>query len=112
MVIDGFGMEMHVTFLHALPHERTGVPIIPFTNVPTADGKCHVTAHPPLVFPSGASHQEIAQGCWDFFERFVRERPELWLWNYRHWRYRPREADREYPAYSAESGKFERVLVR
>ena len=52
VVIDCFRMKTHVTFLHALLHERTGVPIIPFTNVPTADGKCHVTAHPPLVFPA------------------------------------------------------------
>ena len=41
----------------------------------------------------------------------MRERPELWLWNYRHWRYRPRGAEREYPAYSHESGKFERALA-
>lgn len=111
VVIDGFGMKMHVTFLHALLHERTGVPIIPVTNVPLPDGSCRVTAHPPLAFRLGATTQEITQGCWDFFEGCIRARPELWLWNYRHWRYRPREAGREYPSYAAQSAKFERALA-
>lgn len=111
VVIDCFDMKMHVTFLHALLHERTGVPIVPVTNVPLPDGRCRVTAHAPLEFPAGATIQQITQGCWDFFEARVREQPELWLWNYRHWRYRPRNAAREYPAYSAESGKFERALA-
>lgn len=111
IVIDCFGLKTHVTFLHALLHERTGVPIVPVTNLPLADGRCRVTAHPPLALPPGATTQEITQACWDFFEARVREQPELWLWNYRHWRYRPRGADREYPAYAAESGKFERALA-
>ena len=32
---------------------------------------------------------EMTQRCWDFFEPFIRARPELWLWNYKHWRYKP-----------------------
>ena len=109
-IIDAFGMKMHVTFLHALLHARTGVPLIPVTNVPHADGTCTVTAHPPLTFPPGASHREMTQACWDFFEPFVRARPELWLWNYKHWRYRPHDAAREYPFYAHVSKKFERIL--
>ena len=103
-------MKMYATFLHALLHARTGVPLVPVTNVPNPDGTCTVTAHPPLIFPPGTSLAEITQRSWDFFEPFIRARPELWLWNYKHWRYKPQAADREYPFYSQPSKKFERVL--
>ncbi len=109
-VIEAFGLKMYVTFLHAVLHARTGVPIVPITNVPHADGTCTVTAHPPLTFPAGASLAEITQGCWDFFEPFVRARPDLWLWNYKHWRYKPKAAVRAYPFYAQASPKFERIL--
>ena len=89
-IIQAFGRKMHVTILHALLHERTGIPMIPVTNVPHPDGTCTITAHPPLEFAPGATHQEMAQGCWDWFEPRIRHQPELWLWNYKHWRYKPR----------------------
>ncbi len=56
-IIDAFGMKMHVTFLHALLHARTGVPMVPVTNVPHPDGTCTVTAHAPLVFAPGTSYR-------------------------------------------------------
>ena len=109
-VINAFGLKMYTTFLHALLHSRTGVAMVPVTNVPNPDGTCTVTAHPPLTFPPDASLSEITQRCWDFFEPFIRARPDLWLWNYKHWRYKPASAEREYPFYSHSSKKFERVL--
>ena len=112
VAIDALGMKMYTTFLHALLHARTGIPMVPLTNVPHPDGTCTVTAHPPLVFPPGASYQEIAQGCWDFFEPFIRERPDLWLWNYRHWRYKPADATREYPFYANVSRKFDQAIAQ
>ena len=109
-VIDAFGMKMYTTFLHALLHSRAGVPMVPVTNVPNPDGTCSVTAHAPLVFAPGTDIAEITQRCWDCFEPFIRARPELWLWNYKHWRYQPRHAGREYPFYSQSNEPFERVL--
>ena len=109
--IEAFGLKMYVTFLHALLHARTGVPMIPVTSVPHADGTCTVTAHPPLTFPPGTSYQAITQGCWDFFEPFIRERPDLWLWNYRHWRYKPKNATREYPSYAHAAKKFDQAVA-
>ena len=112
-LIDAFGMKMHVTFLHALLHARTGVPIVPVTNVPHPDGTCTVTAHAPLTFPAGTDLHMITQACWDFFEPFIRARPELWLWNYKHFRYRPRAAPPEdYPFYAHWSDRFEEVLQK
>ncbi len=37
-------------------------------------------------------------------------RPEHYLWSYKHFRYRPKRATREYPFYANPSGKFEKVL--
>ena len=39
-------------------------------------------------------------------------RPELWLWAYKHWRYRPADAKRPYPFYSNVSKKFEKLRHR
>ncbi len=110
-VIDAFGMKMYVTFLHTLLHTRGGGAIVPVTNVPHPDGTCTVTGHPPLEFPPGASPNEITQICWDFFEPFIRARPDLWLWNYKHWRHKPRDAGREYPFYAQASRQFEEILA-
>lgn len=38
------------------------------------------------------SQARLAQTVWDHFESAIRQRPELWLWMYRHWRYRPLQA--------------------
>ena len=110
-VIEAFGLKMYATFMHAVLQARTGVAIVPITNVPHADGTCTVTAHAPLVFPAGTSHEEITQGCWNFFEPFIRARPELWLWSYKHWRYLPLNATCEYPFYARNSKKFEEILA-
>ncbi len=111
-VINAFGRKMHVTILHALLHERTGIPMVPLTNVPHPDGTCTITAHPPLKFPPGTTHQEMAQGCWDWFEPRIRQEPGLWLWNYKHWRYKPHGAGRvEYPFYAHLNNRFERILL-
>ncbi len=72
-----------------------------------------MTLHPPLAFPTGATRQEITQGCWDFFEPLIHERPELWLWGYKHFRYRPADAPTpgRYPFYARPSREFERLLT-
>ncbi len=110
-VIEAFGMKMHVTFLHALLHQRTGVPIVPITNIPHPDGTCTVTLHPPLEFKPEATRQEVVQACWDFFEPLIRARPDLWLWSYRHWRNKPSETTRAYPDYAYASPRFDRLLA-
>ena len=110
-VIEAFGLKMHVTFLHAVLHARTGIPIVPATNIPHPDGTCTVTVHPALVFAPGTDIHTITQACWDFFEPFIRARPELWLWNYKHFRYRARADDPNlYPFYAHWSDRFEVIL--
>ncbi|HZJ13791.1 MAG TPA: hypothetical protein VFD27_02010, partial [Chthoniobacteraceae bacterium] len=90
--------------------QRVGALLVPVETQPRDDGTCRVIAHPAIEHPSDASVAEIAQRCWDAFEPIILARPELWLWAYKHFRYRPDAADRAYPAYANESAKFEKLL--
>jgi hypothetical protein len=69
-------------------------------------------AQSKIQIPAGATHQEIAQACWDSFEPVVRRNPAPWLWMYKHWRYKPIAAPRPYPFYSQESPFFEQIAGR
>jgi len=71
-----------------------------------------VIFHPRLENTAGMTHQRIAQACWDSFEPYVRRNPAPWLWMYKHWRYRPANADRPYPFYAHVSRRFEEILLR
>jgi lauroyl/myristoyl acyltransferase len=112
-VIEGFGpagLKMCVPLLHAVLAQRSGALLVPVETQPRADGTCRIIAHPALEFSRDADLAEIAQRCWDVFEPILLARPAEWLWPYKHFRYRPRAAERAYPAYAHESGKFEKLL--
>lgn len=111
-IIEAFGtpgLEMCVSFLHALLAQRAGTLLFPVETVPQPDGACRVIAHPPVAWPEGASVQEIAQCCWDAMEPIIHTRPGEWLWPYKHFRYRPQDAARPYPDYANASPKFEKL---
>jgi len=111
-IIEGFGpggLEMCVTFLHAVLAQRAGTLLVPVETVPHFDGTCRVIAHPPVEWPEGASVQEITQRCWDAMEPIVHARPGQWLWPYKHFRCRPKDAERPYPEYSNVSSSFEKL---
>jgi lauroyl/myristoyl acyltransferase len=109
-VLDTFGMKMCATYLHAVLHLKTGARLVPMTADPRPDGMCKVTVHPALEIPEGATGQEIAQIAWNFLEKLIREKPEAWMWGYKHWRFRPKGTARRYPYYARESGKFEKLM--
>jgi len=112
VVIDCFGMKTIVTVAHAWLQDRTGVPIIPTFCEPLPDGRYRVVTHPKIQPPKGATHQEIAQACWDSFEPVVRKNPAPWLWMYKHWRYQPVGAKRAYPFYAQGSMEFDQIAAR
>ncbi len=111
VVIECFGMKTIVTVAHAWLQERTGVPIIPVHCEPLPHGRYKIVAHPKVQPPKGATHQEIAQACWDSMEPTIRKNPAPWLWMYKHWRYRPAEA-KGYPPYAQESPAFDQIASR
>ena len=112
VVIDCFGMKTSVTFAHAWLHSRTGLPIVPVHAEPLPGGRCRVVVHPKLDIPPGATDQEIAQLCWDQFEPIIRENPSPWLWMYKAWRFRPKNAERPYPFYAHSAPRFDARIGR
>lgn len=111
VVIECFGLKTMITVAHAWLWEKTGAPLVPIFCEPLAGGRYRVVTHPVVKIAPGATHQEIAQACWDSFEPIVRRNPGPWLWMYKHWRYRPVGAT-NYPFYSNESPAFEQVAAR
>ncbi len=107
-----FGMQTCMTFAHAFLHERTRAPIIPTYCEPLPGRRYRLVLKPPLTLPAEATHQEIAQACWDEFEPVIRQHPAPWLWMYKHWRYRPANPLHPYPDYANESPHFARLLER
>jgi KDO2-lipid IV(A) lauroyltransferase len=111
VVIDCFGLKTSVTFAHAWAYRKANATIINVHCEPLPDGRYRIVFHPRIEFSAEASFQEMAQACWDRFEPFVRANPVPWLWMYKHWRYRPLDADPAmYPFYSNISQDFERRL--
>jgi Kdo2-lipid IVA lauroyltransferase/acyltransferase len=107
VIIDGFGLKMRVTQIHAFLHLRTGYPIVPWVTLPRGDGGYTVRILPWLRFPASCSYQEITQACWNQFEPIIRENPDHWLWVYKHWRYKPSASERQYPFYANNSTQFD-----
>jgi KDO2-lipid IV(A) lauroyltransferase len=112
VVIDCFGMKTIVTVAHSWLYEKTGAPLIPIYCEPLPDGRWRVVTLPKIQIAPSATHQEIAQACWDAFEPIVRQNPAPWLWMYKHWRYKPIAAPRPYPFYAQESPFFEQIAGR
>ena len=110
VAIDCFGLKTSVTSAHVWLQERTGVPIMPAHCEPLPDGRYRVVAHPLITNTTGMSLPQIAQACWNSFEPYVRKNPAPWLWMYKHWRYRPLNAERPYPFYAHIYEDFDELL--
>lgn len=108
-----FGMFLSSTSLHAVLAARGGAVIRPGCCEPLEDGRAVVRYYPPLRVTPDTPVEEIVQTLWSVFEKQIAERPELWMWFYKHWRYRPRSAEpADYPFYANVSSKFEKLLVK
>ncbi|MEY2542202.1 MAG: Kdo2-lipid lauroyltransferase/acyltransferase [Verrucomicrobiota bacterium] len=108
--IDCFGLKASVPFAHAWLSERTGAPIIPLHCEPLPKGRWRVVFHEKLQTPQGATHQQVAQACWDRFEPIIRKNPAPWLWTYKLWRFLPANPNRPYPFYANFSPEFEALI--
>jgi KDO2-lipid IV(A) lauroyltransferase len=107
VVIEEFGLKTRVTQLHAFLHLRTGFPILPFVTLPRGDGGYKLRFLQELRFAPDTPCHEVTQACWNQFEPIIRAHPEYWLWLYKHWRYKPSEATRQYPFYANKSVQFD-----
>jgi lauroyl/myristoyl acyltransferase len=102
----GEGLEMCVTRLHAVLAKRGNALLVPVLTVPVPGGRCRVMAQTPVEAEAGGERL-LCQKTWDVFEAFILEHPELWLWAYKHFRYRPEKAVRAYPFYAHTNSDFE-----
>jgi len=108
-VIRAFGLELCVSVLHAVLAQRGGSRIVPVIPRPDPDGGCTMLVAAPLEVAPGASLREIAQQCWDFYEPHIHANPGIWLWPYKHFRYRPKGTREDYPDYANESKAYEKL---
>jgi KDO2-lipid IV(A) lauroyltransferase len=79
----------------ALVALRTGAPVVPSYSLPREDGSYTIVYEPEVdVRATGdldADVRRVTAECTAHIERWVRERPELWLWMHRRWKTRPPE---------------------
>ena len=139
VAIDCFGLKTCVTSAHAWLHEQTGVAVIPAHCEPLPNGRYRLVFHPTIAVASavlsgntanspdalrtahttapgssgahGMTHQQFAQACWNSFEPHLRKNPAPWLWMYKHWRYRPSDAQRPYPFYANVEPRFDKLIA-
>lgn len=108
-VIRTFGMAMCSTYLHAVLAQRGGARLVPLEGRSQPDGTCRVIVHEPLDVPPRMNDRELSQMCWDFFARIIQDRPEQWMWAYRHWRYLPAGDVQDYPFYAQSIPEFDQL---
>jgi len=111
-IIDCFGLKTCVTQLHAAMALRTGALPVPVACKPLPDGRYFFKVFPPVEILPGDTELSITQRCWDALEPTIWERPELWLWSYKHWRFKPADApEGKYPFYANVAARFDRKLA-
>ena len=113
VVIRQFGRFLTpVTRLPAELARRNGAALVPVACLPRPDGGYIVRYLPELSFSPETTTEEIAQACWDALEPHLLEHPELWLWSYKHWRYKPEGAQGDgYPFYASRDIAYQELLV-
>ncbi len=110
VAIDCLDLKASVTSAHAWLQKQTGVPIVPAHCEPLPQGRYRLVFHSAISRDKEMSDRHIAQACWDSFEPYLRKNPSPWLWMYKHWRYKPTQADRPYPFYAQSWRKFDKLL--
>ena len=111
-IIETFGMKLCASYLHSVLALRAGARLVPLEGRSQPDGTCDVLIHPPIEITPDATYRQVAQKCWDFFEPVIRDHPHHWLWSYKHWRYKPAGAEKDYPFYSHRNKAFDELLQR
>ena len=113
VVIRQFGRLLTpVTRLPAELALRNGAALVPVECLPRPDGGYIVRYLPQLPVTPETTTEQIAQACWDALEPGLHAHPELWLWSYKHWRYRPEGSQGEgYPFYASPLPSYQEMLV-
>ena len=106
----GIALETCSTRLHSVMTKRGNALLVPALTEPLPNGKVRVMVQRPIEAPE-ANERELAQLSWNVFEKHIKERPDLWLWAYKHFRLKPEQAAREYPFYAETNAEFEKMRL-
>lgn len=113
VVIECFGgLLTSVTQTHAALAQRTGAAIVPVECRPEPGGTYRIIHHKPIECPPDADPREITQQCWNALEPGIHKFPGCWLWAYKHWRYKPRNASDRYPFYANHADRFDSLVEK
>jgi Kdo2-lipid IVA lauroyltransferase/acyltransferase len=108
-VIRTFGLEMCVSVLHGIFALRGNALVVPAVCIPQPNGGALLQAFEPIEIPADATLTTVAQLCWDCYEPIIRATPGLWLWSYKHFRYKPHGTAVPYPFYANEWDAFDKL---
>jgi hypothetical protein len=111
VVNSAFALEMCVSTLNGIFALRGSALMVPILCIPQADGGVLVQACEPLDIPADATLATIAQLCWNFFEPTIRAQPGLWIWPYKHFRYKSRGTTVPFPFYANEWDAFDKLRM-
>lgn len=92
-----FGLPAYLTTVHVDIARRCGSRLFVAVVDPHDDGRVTMRVLDVIAVDADADParvQQLTQRVWDRFEEAIRNRPELWLWMYRHWRHQPLAKDR------------------
>jgi KDO2-lipid IV(A) lauroyltransferase len=88
-----FGVPASTTPTLATLALRTGAPIVPVYCVPAGRGRYRMVVEPAIEVRSTGDEEadvlRITARCTSTLERWVRARPEMWLWMHRRWKTSP-----------------------
>ena len=101
--------DLCVSVLHGVLALRGGALVVPTVCLPQPDGSALLQAFEPLDIPEDATPARVAQLCWERYEPIIRANPGLWLWPYKHFRYKPHATAVEYPSYANEWDAFDKL---
>jgi lauroyl/myristoyl acyltransferase len=72
-----FGLWTSGSPITGILSERGGAALVPSQIFPNPMGVSVSSYHPPIQLPQDATHQQIAQACWDIMEPMIARNPEL-----------------------------------
>jgi Kdo2-lipid IVA lauroyltransferase/acyltransferase len=107
------GLATSVTQMHAALAVRTGARVVPVEMRPLPGDRYRMTFHPEIPCSPEIPAAHVVQQTWNVLEQAIHSHPECWIWSYKHWRYRPSDADpASYPFYANTAPRFDRICQR
>lgn len=88
VLVEFFGQTVSAQSGPALLAQRTGARIVPAFILREAGGRHSIIIEPPLQIAEGRESEEasLTQAYVSIFERYIRLRPEMWVWSHDRWK--------------------------